>query len=214
MYDTIIFDLDGTLSESGEGITKSVQYMLEKLGIIEPDLKKLECFIGPPLHISLMELYGLDLDTAWKGVSYYRERFVEKGIYENQPYNGVVKMLKKLKDAGKTLAIATSKPQPQTDVIIKRYGFDEILDCVIGPDLKSKTTTKADVVSFVIDRLGCDKSRTVMVGDKHHDIDGAKANGIKSIGVLYGYGSRQELEESGADIIVDSVAELEKLLLK
>jgi len=214
MYDTIIFDLDGTLSESAEGITKSVQYMLEKFGIIEPDLKKLECFIGPPITVSLKSLYGFDDDKAWQGVMYYRERFEKKGIYENRPYDGVENMLKKLKAAGKTLAIATSKPQPQTEIIIRRYGFDKYLDCVIGPDPKSKTTTKSDVVSYVIDRLGCDKNATVMVGDKHHDINGAKDNGIKSIGVLYGYGSKQELEESGADVIVDSVAELEEILLK
>ncbi|MDD4689496.1 MAG: HAD hydrolase-like protein [Eubacteriales bacterium] len=213
MYNTIIFDLDGTLSQSAEGITKSVQYMLEKFGIIETDLKKLECFIGPPITNSLKDLYGFDDEKAWQGVMYYRERFEKKGIYENSPYEGIEEMLKCLKESGKKLAIATSKPQPQTDVIINRYGFNKYLDLVVGPDPDSKSTTKSDVVRMVINRLGCDKETTVMVGDKHHDIVGAKDNNIKSIGVLYGYGSRQELEEYGADTIVATVEELTDLLL-
>ncbi len=213
MLDTIIFDLDGTLSESAEGITKSVQYMLEKFGIIEPDLKKLECFIGPPINVSLKNLYGFDDDKAWRGVAYYRERFLEKGIYENHPYDGIEDMLKELKSAGKTLAIATAKPQPQTDDIIKRYGYNKYFDVVKGPDASSKSHTKADIVREVIEILNCDKSRTIMVGDKSHDIEGAKANEIKSLGVLYGYGSRQELEQSGADFIVETVKELKEFLL-
>ncbi len=213
MYNYIIFDLDGTLSESAEGITKSVQYMLEKLGIIEPDLKKLECFIGPPLNVTLEGQYGMDKDTAWQGVLYYRERFDKIGVFENHPYNGIEDMLKALKSKGKTLAIATAKPQPQTDAIIKRYGFDKYFDVVKGPAPTSKEHTKADIVKAVIETLNCDKNRTLMVGDKSHDINGAKENGIKSLGVLYGYGSKKELEAAGADFVVETVKELKKFLL-
>ncbi len=213
MFDTILFDLDGTLSRSAEGITKSVQYMLEKFGIHEPDLKKLERFIGPPITQSLKDFYGFDEEKAWQGVLYYRERFETKGVFENQPYDGIEEMLKDLKEKGKILAVATSKPQPQTDIILKRYGFDTYFDCIKGPDPKSKTSTKADVISEVLRLLNSDKSHTVMVGDKSHDVNGANANGIKSIGVLYGYGSRRELEEAGADFIVQNINELKTLLL-
>lgn len=214
MFDTILFDLDGTLSQSAEGITKSVQYMLEKFGIFEPDLKKLERFIGPPITQSLKDFYGFDDEKAWQGVLYYRERFESKGVFENEPYDGVEELLRILKKAGKTLAVATSKPQPQTDKILKRYKFDTYFDCIMGPDPASKDSTKGKVIREVLSRLDCNKSKTVMVGDKSHDIIGAKENGIKSIGVLYGYGSRQELESSGADFIVKDINELKSLLTK
>lgn len=214
-YETIIFDLDGTLTEPEEGITKCIQYALSKLGIDEPDRKKLCKFIGPPLVPAFMEHYGFDEPTARQALMFYRERFLEKGIYENKVYDGILSLLKELKEKGATLCLATTKPEPQAMEVLRHFEMLAFFDVVAGSDLNETVVEKPDVMRLAISRLSKYKPETaVMIGDRKFDIEGAKVHKIDSIGVLYGHGGKEELQTAGADYIVDSVARLKDLLLK
>lgn len=214
-YETIIFDLDGTLTEPEEGITKCIQYALSKLGIDEPDRKKLCKFIGPPLVPAFMEHYGFDEPTARQALMFYRERFLEKGIYENKVYDGILSLLKELKEKGATLCLATTKPEPQAMEVLRHFEMLAFFDVVAGSDLNETVVEKPDVMRLAISRLSKYNPETaVMIGDRKFDIEGAKVHKIDSIGVLYGHGGKEELQTAGADYIVDSVARLKDLLLK
>ena len=214
-YETIIFDLDGTLTEPEEGITKCIQYALSKLGIDEPDRKKLCKFIGPPLVPAFMEHYGFDEPTARQALMFYRERFLEKGIYENKVYDGILSLLKELKEKGATLCLATTKPEPQAMEVLRHFEMLAFFDVVAGSDLSETVVEKPDVMRLAISRLSKYNPETaVMIGDRKFDIEGAKVHKIDSIGVLYGHGGKEELQTAGADYIVDSVARLKDLLLK
>ena len=211
-YNDIFFDLDGTLTDSGEGIMNSVRYALEKFGIEEADSEKLRLFIGPPLIDSFMKYYALDHKQAIKAVEYYREYFAPKGIYENHPYDGIPQMMATLKAEGKRLYLATSKPEPYATEIVRHFGLAEYLDGLYGSTMTEERTKKEDVIAYALEQTGLAKSDVVMVGDRNHDILGAKANGVFSVGVLFGYGSREELSSAGADVIVETVNDLKKLL--
>ena len=212
-YETIIFDLDGTLTEPEEGITKCIQYALSKLGIDEPDRKKLCKFIGPPLVPAFMEHYGFDEPTARQALMFYRERFLEKGIYENKVYDGILSLLKELKEKGATLCLATTKPEPQAMEVLRHFEMLAFFDVVAGSDLSETVVEKPDVMRLAISRLSKYNPETaVMIGDRKFDIEGAKVHGIASIGVLYGHGSAEELQSAGADEIVSTVGELEEIL--
>lgn len=213
MYEYILFDLDGTLTDPKEGITKSVQYALASVDINEPDLDKLEPFIGPPLHESFMDFYGFDRETAMKLVEKYRERFNVTGIFENKIYPGIADMLKVLKEAGCKLSIASSKPTVLVERILEHFAIRKYFDCVVGSNLDGTRTKKEEVVEEALFQLACVKERTVMVGDRKFDIEGARAFGLTGVGVSFGYAQGNELEEAGADYIVDSVEELQNLLL-
>lgn len=213
MYEYILFDLDGTLTDPKEGITKSVQYALASVDINEPDLDKLEPFIGPPLHESFMDFYGFDRETAMKLVEKYRERFNVTGIFENKIYPGIADMLKVLKEAGCKLSIASSKPTVLVERILEHFAIRKYFDCVVGSNLDGTRTKKEEVVEEALFQLACVKERTVMVGDRKFDIEGARAFGLMGVGVSFGYAQGNELEEAGADYIVDSVEELQNLLL-
>ena len=213
-YTTILFDLDGTLTDPKEGITKSAAYALQKFGIPVENLDDLCCFIGPPLIDSFREYYGMDEEQASLAVNYYRERFREKGILENRLLDGVIPMLQRLSERGKRLAIATSKPEVFARQIAENFGIAPYFDYICGCGLDGERNTKSEVISYALDQYGNPpKSTVVMIGDRKHDIIGAKQNQIASIGVLVGYGSYQELEEAGADKIVKTISDLEQLLL-
>lgn len=210
----ILFDLDGTLTDPGEGITNSVIYALERFGIHGKTRADLECFIGPPLDESFMKYFGMTRDEAVKAIEVYREYFRPKGMFENKVYVGIPELLAKLKSAGKTVALATSKPGVFADGILEHFGLMKYFDLTVGSELDGRRIKKADVVACVLDGLGViDKSEAVMIGDRFHDIDGGRENGLETVGVLYGYGSREELENAGADMIAASVAELAKILM-
>lgn len=213
MRKVILFDLDGTLTDPKEGITKCVQYALKHFGIIENDLDKLEVFIGPPLKEQFMQYCNFDDKRGIECVEKYRERFNDIGIFENKIYEGIEKLLKRLRDKGIIMAVASSKPTVYVDRILKHFGITGYFDVVMGSELDGRRTNKADVVREALYNLNIEDNDTVvMIGDRCHDIIGAKENGICSIGVSYGYGSRNELEQAGADYIVESIIGLGKIL--
>ncbi len=214
MYQYILFDLDGTLTDPKIGITSCVQYALHKLGIEEPDLDELEPFIGPPLTDSFREFYGFDDETVQQAVIYYRERFSTVGLFENDIYPGIAQMLERLKQAGRRLAVASSKPTVFVKQILEHFEILSYFDVVVGSELDGTRVKKEEVVEEALRQLLCDGNGhdIVMVGDRKFDIEGAKAYGIDSIGVAYGYAACGELEEAGADVIVETVEELEKAL--
>ena len=196
MYKTILFDLDGTLTESGIGITRSVAYALKKHGIEETDQKKLDRFIGPPLIDMFQQMYGFTEEEAKQGVADFREYFSVKGIFENRVYDGVKEMLQALQKAGKTCILATSKPEEYAVQIMERFDLARYFAKICGATMDEKRTDKAEVIAYAME--GIDKESAIMIGDREHDVLGAKANGLRCIGVLYGYGSREELETAGA----------------
>lgn len=214
MFDYILFDLDGTLTDPREGITRSVQFALAKMGIEEPDLSALEHFIGPPLYDEFRRCYDLDDAAAKAAVAAYRERFSAAGWRENILLDGVPALLQQLKAAGRSIAIASSKPTVFVERILRLFAIDGHFDVVSGATLDGTIGTKTQVVAQALSLLGVtDTDRAVLVGDRLHDVEGARANGLACIGVTFGFGGRAELEQAGADQIVDSVQDLAAVLL-
>lgn len=213
-FDYILFDLDGTLTDPGEGITNSVACALEKFGIDVPDRRALYKFIGPPLAGSFAEHYGFTSETAALAVEYYREYYRDRGIYENLLYPGVPALLGRLRAAGARLLLATSKPEVFARQILKHFELADFFGFAAGSLLDGTRVRKGEVISYAFASLGVtDTSRAVMIGDREHDIIGAKETGLTSVGVLWGYGDRAELDSAGADFIAADVAELESILL-
>ena len=211
MFDLVLFDLDGTLTESGIGITRSVAYALRKHGIEETDQAKLDRFVGPPLIDSYMRYYGFSWEQAVLAVEYYREYYAVTGIFENRVYDGVETMLQALTDAGKTCVLATSKPEHFALQILEHFRLSRYFSCVAGATMDEKRTNKADVIAYALQKVG-KTGNAVMVGDRRHDIEGAKVHGLPSIGVLYGYGSREELEAAGAVYLAETAADILKFI--
>jgi len=209
----ILFDLDGTLTDPALGITKSVQYALAHYGIHVADLSSLNCFIGPPLKGSFMEYYGFSKEDAERALVLYREYFAPTGIFENAVIEGIPEMLSALKASGKRLFVATSKPEEFAKRILEHFALDGYFDGIYGSTIDETRNTKDAVIADALIESGADKDDTVMVGDRHHDIDGAKKNAMRSVGVLFGYGSREELTQAGADAIVETVDELQQILI-
>ena len=209
-YKTILFDLDGTLTRSEEGITRSALYAAEKMGFTGYTKEQLLSFIGPPLNVSFMGVMGMTAEQADKAMEYYRERFSVLGWAENEVYEGIPCLLRSLKMNGAKIAMATAKPKPFAEKIAKKFGFMPYLDALVGPDFSMKKSGKADIVRRAMDALG---GPFVMVGDRCFDVEGGRANGVDTIGVTYGYGSEEELREAGATHIAHSVAELSDILL-
>ncbi|MBQ9155914.1 MAG: HAD hydrolase-like protein [Eubacterium sp.] len=210
----ILFDLDGTLTDPMVGITSSVQYALSRFGIEVKYLKELIPFIGPPLTESFEKYYGLSHDQALRAVDYYREYFSPTGIYENEIYPGVREMLERLSDAGYQLYLASSKPTVYVERILKYFDIEGFFDYVGGSELDGTRVQKQDVVAHVLWKCGIPAADAIMVGDRRHDVEGARACGVLSVGVLFGYGSEDELKKAGASHIVASVKELETFLLE
>lgn len=211
-YDVILFDLDGTLIDTGLGITNSVMYSLKKFGIEVKERQSLYKFVGPPLHKSFEEFYGFSHEKAMQAVEYYREYYKDKGIFEIAVYDGIENLLKILKYRRKTLAVATSKPEVFAKRILEHIGFNKYFDVIAGANLDGTRTQKSDVVEYALKNCNVtDLSKTVIIGDREYDVYGARAVGIDSIGVTFGYGNRAELENAGANYIADSSEDLIKL---
>ncbi|WP_449455568.1 HAD family hydrolase [Streptococcus suis] len=213
MYQTILFDLDGTLTDSGQGILNSVAYALEKMGIEEPDTANLNRFIGPPLYESFSRFYQLNPEDTQSAVDAFRVYFKEKGMFENQLYPGIIPLLEELRTAGKPLVIATSKPEIFAKQILEHFGIAHYFDVIAGASLDSSRISKADVIGYAINQLEAFPKHAVMIGDREHDIEGARMHQLPAIGVLYGYGSKQEFEKAGATMIVETVQDLKRVLL-
>ena len=210
-YTTVLFDLDGTLTRSEKGITRSALYAAEKMGFTGFTAEQFKVFIGPPLILSFQQVVGMTPEQAEQATLHYRERFSRIGYAENEVYTGIPTLLRSLKKNGAKIAIATAKPQQFAEKIAVQFGFMPYLDAIVGPGFDNKHSSKADIVRRAMDLLG---GTPVMIGDRCYDVDGGKDNGIDTIGVAYGYGSREELEECGADYIAATVAELEQILMQ
>ncbi len=210
MYKAILFDLDGTLTESGEGIIKSVQYALEKIGKPEPDGEKLRVFVGPPLLEQFMKYAQIDEETARQAVTLYRERYSVTGIFENRVYDGIPEVLEKLKGKGYALAVASSKPEYFVEKVLAHFDLASYFDVVVGSEMNGGRTKKADVIEETLKRLELEKHRdqVIMVGDKEHDVLGARQAGISCVAVAYGYGTMEELVKAGPLQIVNSPEQL------
>ena len=209
MYQTILFDLDGTLIDSSLGITNSVAYALEKMGLPVPEREELLPFIGPPLQESFQRYFHLSEEQSQQAVTFYREYFAEKGIIENTLYPEVCDTLKYLKQSGKQLLLATSKPEQFARIILNHFQLTDYFTEIAGASLDGKLSTKGDVIALALERIGItDTSSCLMVGDRKHDILGAKTHQMASAGVLYGFGSRKELSQAGATFIIDTLADL------
>lgn len=209
----VFFDLDGTITDSGLGITKSVQYALRAFGIEETNLKKLEPFIGPPLKDSFMEFYHMDEEQANKAVKAYREYYEVTGLFENEVYDGIPNVLKQLKKAGKEMVLATSKPEVFAKKILEHFQLDSYFSIIAGADLEGNRVEKLDVMKYAIGLANSeDYTQIVMIGDRKYDIEASNQLGIETIGVLFGFGSREELERAGATYLVETPAEIQKIL--
>ena len=214
LADNLLFDLDGTLSDNSDGIIGGVMYALDKYGIPYGDRESLKKFIGPPLTRSFEEHCGFSRAEALEIIEVYREYFRERGIFENVLYDGVPEMLAELKTAGKKLFIATSKPEPFARRIAEKFGINGFFEYICGSELDGSRELKSDVITFIIEKFGLKRDRTLMIGDRHHDIEGALKCGISSMGVLYGFGSREELTSAGAGWLAESPGDVREKLLQ
>ncbi len=220
MFQYCLFDLDGTLTDPKEGITKSVQHALKYFGIEEPDLDRLEPFIGPPLKDSFMEFYGLSEEQALKAVEVYRERFAPVGVLENEIIPGTGQMLAHAREKGIHLAVASSKPLVFVRQILRHFQIEEYFEVVVGSELDGTRGSKEEVVEEALRQLGIlemdpadKKSLCAMIGDRKFDIQGAIAHGLTGIGVSFGYAGEGELSAAGADMVADTMEQLERIHL-
>jgi phosphoglycolate phosphatase len=209
----VIFDLDGTLTDPREGITRSYAHALEVLGYPVPPLAELTRFIGPPTREVVGELLGTaDSELIERAVTIYRERFGRVGLYENEVYAGMNQLLAQLAARGHSLWICTSKPSVYAQPIAQHFGFTRSLRAVYGCELDGTRADKAELLAYLLEHEAIAPERAVMIGDRMHDIRAARVCGIRSIGVLYGFGSRQELSDAGADWLCDAVSDLAALI--
>ena len=210
---TLLFDLDGTLTDPGLGITNSVMHALRRFGIEPPVREQLYPFIGPPLADSFRNFYGFSDADARLAVDYYREYYRDCGIFENALYPGVAEMLAALHAKNKRIMLATSKPEQFAEQILEHFAIHKFFDFVAGARMDETRTHKADVVAHALASTAADPNDCLMIGDREYDVLGSAAHGLKTIGVLYGYGSREELEAAGAWKIAATVDALQALLL-
>ena len=211
-YAYCLFDLDGTLTDPGEGITRSVAYALSFFGIEVKDRTALYPFIGPPLVDSFSTFYGFSPEQARQAVERYREYFSRQGIFENELYPGIKERLEDLKRHGVRILLASSKPELYARKILEHFQLLPFFDFVAAATMDDTRSKKTDVVRYALESCGSSPDRAVMIGDRHHDIEGAKDNALESIGVLWGYGSREELSAAGATLLAESVPQLASLL--
>ena len=211
-YAYCLFDLDGTLTDPGEGITRSVAYALSFFGIEVKDRTALYPFIGPPLVDSFSTFYGFSPEQARQAVERYREYFSRQGIFENELYPGIKELLEDLKRHGVRILLASSKPELYARKILEHFQLLPFFDFVAAATMDDTRSKKTDVVRYALESCGISPDRAVMIGDRHHDIEGAKDNALESIGVLWGYGSREELSTAGATRLAESVPQLASLL--
>jgi phosphoglycolate phosphatase len=212
---TILFDLDGTLTDPFEGITRSIRHALERLGRVPPPAESLRWCIGPPLQSAFRELLATD-DEAWirQAVDLYRERYADVGKFENVLIDGIPELLSGLKADGYALAVATSKLQSYAGEIVEHFGLMQYFDTVYGSEPDGRYADKGDLIGLILKLRHIDAERTLMIGDRMHDIVGAAKNGVRGVGVLWGYGDRTELVNAGADAMADSPADLGGIIRK
>lgn len=219
MYKYILFDLDGTISDSGPGITKSVQHALNKMGIEENDLESLKKFVGPPLRDSFKRYYDIKPEDMEKCIGFYRERYSTIGLFENEVYEGIPELVKSLYDKGFKPVLASSKPRVFVEKILEHFGILQYFYVVMGSELDGSLENKIDIINACLEKIEAkegirpDVKDCVMIGDRLYDIEAANALGMPNIGVTFGFGSYEELEEYHAGTIVESVEELSKALL-
>ena len=204
----LIFDLDGTLTDSAEGILRCTRYALQKLSLPLPPEETLRKFIGPPLLGAFTDLCGLDQETALQCVYWYRERYREIGWFENRVYDGIPEALRQLKSKGKRLFVATSKPEPFAIRILEKFGLAPDFDLIAGSLLDNSRSQKAEVLTFLMETASISPDDAVMIGDRFYDVNGAKEVGLPCVGVLYGFGDANELSEAGACQLVSTPQEL------
>ena len=212
-YDWLLFDLDGTLTDPFEGITRSVEYALNAFGIEVEDRRSLAPFIGPPLVESLTERYGFTMEDAVAAVAKYREYFAVKGLYENELFEGIPELLRDCRKAGYKISMATSKPTHYAKIIAEHFDIARYFDAIHGSSLDGSRITKSSVVAEAVREEGLEPERALMIGDRRHDVEGAREHGIKTVGVLYGYGSLEEHTAAGAAYIAKDLDELRELLI-
>ena len=215
MYKYAFFDLDGTLTDPSLGITNSIMHALAEMGREIPSRESLYRFIGPPLVPAFREFLGMTEEEAEQAVVFYREYFSVTGLFENTPYSGITELLCALKECGVVPAVATSKPEKFAARIIEHFGWSEQFALVCGATMDSSRSKKGDVIAYTLGQLGVteeEKSAVLMIGDRHHDIDGAKENGLASAGVLWGFGDEAELKNAGADFIAHNTADLLRII--
>ena len=213
MYQTILFDLDGTLTDSSLGIINSVCFALEKMNLPIPDRKDFLPFIGPPLKESFSKFFHLSEEDSQQAVTFYRQYFSKIGLFENQLYPDVIPVLSDLSASGKKLILATSKPEIFAVQILEHFQIKEFFQVIAGATLDGQRSTKAAVIQHALEMAQVtDTSHCLMVGDREHDIEGAKVHLMDAVGVLYGFGSKKELVEAGATYILDKLADLPSLI--
>lgn len=212
-YDIILFDLDGTLTDSGPGIMNAAAYAMEHYGL-HADKALLRRFVGPPLVDSFMDYCGFSREKAPEAIDVFREYYESRGVYENSVYPGVERMLEQLLDAGRRLAVATSKLDLTAQRVLDHFGLAKYFELTAGSLKDNTRTQKSEVVAFALDELGVsDRGRALMVGDREHDVIGARENGLDCLGVLYGYGDREELLRAGAVLLAETPREAAELIL-
>ena len=208
-YDCVIFDMDGTIMDTSEGVMRSVQYALRKMGLPDDDLERIRKFIGPPLYEAFSEYYGMNDADATEAVRQYRVRYADIGVLEYTPYAGMIELIADIRRAGMKVGIATGKPEKFTRVILQHSGLEKYVDMLITPNLGDKKQDKPEMVRAIMEKLG---KKAVMIGDRCFDMEGAIANGIDCIGVTQGFGSHEELKGSGATYIVEGAAGIRGIL--
>lgn len=215
-YKYVFFDLDGTLTRSEFGIIESARKALEKFGIVNEDYENLKKFIGPPLYVSFSERYGMNDEQCAEAIKYYRAHYEAEGIFKAPLYDGIKEMLESLKNGGCKLMMVTSKPKVLAEIVAGNNGIKEYFDAVVGPSKEDRNPSKTRLILEAMEILGLgdsDRSDIVMVGDRFYDIEAAVEVGIDSIGVLYGYGSEEELKNAGATLIAERASDITALIL-
>lgn len=208
-YDCVIFDMDGTIMDTSTGVIRSVQYALRQMGQPDDDMERIRKFIGPPLYEAFSEYYGMNDADATEAVRQYRVRYADVGVLEYTPYEGMIELIRDIRKAGMKVGIATGKPEKFTRIILDHSGLTEYVDMLITPNLSDKKQDKPEMVRAIMEALG---HNAVMIGDRCFDMEGAAANGIDSIGVLQGFGTKEELEKSGASYVVQGAGEIRAIL--
>jgi len=211
----IFFDLDGTLTDSMPGIVKSVQYALKHYGVEVEDLNVLKPFVGPPLVESFQKYYGFSKEQSLEAITVFREYYTDKGWCDNAPYEGIEYVLQNLIAGGKKLYVATSKPEWMAKKVLEYFALDFYFEFIGGAESDESRSKKDEVIQYVMENCGLQNAgEIVMVGDRSHDINGAHKAGLEAVGVLFGYGDREEMEQSRAEWIAESVADMGELLMQ
>ncbi len=211
-YDAVLLDFDGTIADTGEGIFSSVRYAIEAMGFDPQPEEVIHTFIGPPVFSSFKNALNLSDEDSAKAVEKYRERYIESGIYQLKIYDGLEKLMEDMKKSGIKLAIASSKPENFIIKILDFLKINNLFDYIAAPESDKAPESKTSLVERAINHSGVEKSKAIMIGDRYFDIDGAKDAGIDSIGVTFGFGSKDELQNAGATYIAENADDIRKII--